>query len=275
VQIADPMADAENEIPFSILQLHGRAIATSGNYRRGYQIGNQWFSHIIDPRTGNPASQIISATVVATNATDAGALATVFNVLQPEESKALAASISGVEFQIITDDGLEMVSDGWKALEIPGKEKTPLFNPYQGKFTIELELARFEGPYRRPFVAVWIENKKKEPVRTLELWYNKKRWLPDLKRWYSNNQSIMQDSVARASISSATRSAGKYTLVWDGLDATKKPVPGGTYTLYIEAAREHGTYQLIKQEFEWNGKPIHVDLEGGIEITSASLNISK
>jgi hypothetical protein len=124
-------------------------------------------------------------------------------------------------------------------------------------------------------VAVWIENAKRESVKTLELWYNKSRWLPDLKRWYANNQSIIQDSVAKASISSATRSAGKYTLSWDGLDASKKPVPNGTYTLYIEAAREHGTYQLIKQEFEWNGKPKHFDLEGGIEIKSASLDISK
>lgn len=275
VHIADPIADTENGHPVSIIQLHERAIATSGNYRRGYKIGNQWFSHIIDPRTANPVTQIISATVVAPNATDAGALATAFNVLQPQESIALAATIPGVDFQMITADGIEIVSDGWKSLEISGNEKSPLLIPSQGKLTIELELASFEGRYRRPFVAVWIENAKRESVRTLELWYNKPRWLPDLKRWYANNQSIIQDSVAKASISSATRSAGKYTLSWDGLDASKKTLPNGTYTLYIEAAREHGTYQLIKQEFEWNGKPKHFDLEGGIEIKSASLDISK
>jgi hypothetical protein len=84
----------------------------------------------------------------------------------------------------------------------------------------------------------------------------------------------MQDSTAKASISSATRAPGKYTLSWDGLDDHGKPVPNGKYTVYIEAAREHGTYQLMKQEIEWNGKSSHFDLEGGIEIKSGSLTIT-
>ena len=29
-----------------------RAVATSGNYRRGVDIGGQHYSHIVDPRTG-------------------------------------------------------------------------------------------------------------------------------------------------------------------------------------------------------------------------------
>ncbi len=275
IRISNPKADAENDLPLCIIHLQGRAIATSGNYRRGYQIGNQWFSHIVDPRTAYPASHILSASVVADNPTDAGALATAFNILHPHESQVLAATIPGIEYQIITTEGKVIVSEGWKAMEVPDHNKTPLFIPNQGNFTLEIELARFEGRYRRPFVAVWIENKKKEPIKTLTLWYNKPRWLPDLKRWYSKNQSILQDSIAKVSVSSATRSAGKYTLNWDGLDAAKKPVPNGTYTLYIEAAREHGTYQIIKQEFEWNGKPKHFEMAGGIEITTAILDISK
>jgi len=275
ILISDPMADAENDFPVSVVQLQGQAIATSGNYRRGFQIGNQRFSHIIDPRTAYPASHIRSATVVAANATDAGALATAFNVLEIIESQSLAASIPGVEYQIITSDGKEVVSSGWTSMEIPDHGNTPFYKPGENKLTIEFELATFEGRFRRPFVAVWVENKKKETVKNIALWYNKPRWLPDLKRWYSKNQSLMQDSAAKASISSATRSAGKYTLSWNGLDDSGKPVPAGKYTVYIEAAREHGTYQLIKQEIDWNGKPAHFDMEGGIEITSSSLTISK
>ena len=277
VSIADPMADAENDAPLATLRLQGKAVATSGNYRRGFQIGNQWFSHIIDPRTAYPASHIRSATVIAGNATDAGALATAFNVLQPEESKALASSMSGVQYEIITSEGAIIKSEGWKALEVPDPAffTPPFTKPDQTRLTIDLELARFEGRFRRPFVAVWVENKKKETVKTLALWYNKPRWLPDLKRWYGKNQAIMQDSVMKNSISSATRSAGKYTLTWDGLDDHGKVVPAGKYTVFIEAAREHGTYQLIKQEIEWNGKPAHYDMEAGIEITSSSLTISK
>lgn len=276
VAIADPLADGENVQQHVVLSLHDCAVATSGYYRRGFQIGDQWFSHILDPRTGLPVSQVISATVVAPQATDAGALATAFNILQPEASAALAETIPGVEYQIITSDGKEIVSKGWGACVIRNtKAATIRDDQSRTQMNIELELARFEGRFRRPFVAVWIENKNKESVRTVALWYNKPRWLPDLKRWYSKNQSVMDDIAAMGSVSSATRSAGQYKLVWDGLDDKGKAVPSGTYTVYIEAAREHGTYQLIKQDIEWNGKPKHVDLKGGVEITSASIDITK
>jgi hypothetical protein len=39
----------------------------------------------------------------------------------------------------------------------------------------------------------------------------------------------------------------------------------------VEAAREHGTYQLIKQEMNFDGKPKDQVLPGNEEITSASL----
>jgi len=278
IRVSDPVADAENDKPLAILKINNKAIATSGNYRRGFKIGEQWYSHILDVRTAFPTTDIISATVVAEHATDAGALATAFNILSPEESAVLAKQISGVEYQIITKTGQEIVSTGWKALEETSTEVTkPLGSRANGEYemTIELELARFEGRFRRPFVAVWVEDKKKESIRNLAVWYNKSRWLPDLKRWYSKNQPGKMDPGVMESISSATRSAGKYTLTWDGLDEQGKPVPPGKYTIYIEAAREHGTYQLLKQEIEWNGKPKHVDLTGGIEITSASLDYHK
>jgi len=277
VQVSNPLADAENDRAVSVLSLSQCAIATSGNYRRGFQVCEKWFSHIIDPRTAQPASHVLSASVVAPNATEAGALATAFNVLQPHESQLLASGMPGVEYQIITTDGREIVSDGWHKLQAGSAANFSGNSPStaNGKLTINLELATFEGRFRRPFVAVWVENKKKEAVRTVAIWYNKPRWLPDLKRWYSKNQSKVQDLQVMASISSATRAAGNYSLVWDGQDDNGNDLPSGTYTIYIEAAREHGTYQLMKQEIQWNGKPGHFDLKGGVEITSASIDISK
>lgn len=277
IWVTDPKADAENDTPLSMLNIHNKAIASSGNYRRGFQIGEQWFSHILDVRTAIPATEIISATVIAENATEAGALATAFNILSPEESAELATHIPGVEYQIITKTGQHIVSDGWKALEVNASEEKTRMNKVQNEFevTIEIELARFEGRFRRPFVAVWIEDKKKEPVRNLALWYNKSRWLPDLKRWYSKNQPGQLAPNVLGSITGATRSAGKYTLTWNGQDDQGKPVPNGKYTIYIEAAREHGTYQLLKQEVDWNGKPKHIDMSGGVEITAAAIDYHK
>ncbi|MDQ6813112.1 MAG: FAD:protein FMN transferase [Bacteroidota bacterium] len=81
-------------------------VATSGNYRRGEYNAGKRYSHIIDPRTGLPANSVISATVVADNATDAGALATALNVLSPEEGKVLVETVPGTAHMMITADGI-------------------------------------------------------------------------------------------------------------------------------------------------------------------------
>ena len=67
-------------------------------------------------------------------------------------------------------------------------------------------------------------------------------------------------------------SPGKYTRAWDGKDNGGKLVKAGTYTVYIEAAREHGTYQIIRQDMDFSGTAKKVDLPGNVEIASASLD---
>ena len=116
---------------------------------------------------------------------------------------------------------------------------------------INFELARFEGRARRPFVAVWIEDEKHKPVRRIAVWYNKPRWLPDLRSWFAAKRDVEFDA---ASVTGATRGAGQYTLVWDGKNDAGQYVNQGKYTVFVEAAREHGTYQLIKQEMNFDGK---------------------
>ncbi|MEY4661442.1 MAG: hypothetical protein RLZZ42_1394, partial [Bacteroidota bacterium] len=141
---------------------------------------------------------------------------------------------------------------------------------------INFELARFEVRFRRPFVAVWVEDSKKNTVKTLALWYNKPRWLPDLKEWYrKNNGKYSPETKDIATISSATRPPGSYILKWDGKDEEGKNVAADTYTIYIEAAREHGTYQLIKQEVVCKGKAQEWVLKGNEEISAATVSYKK
>jgi hypothetical protein len=73
-------------------------------------------------------------------------------------------------------------------------------------------------------------------------------------------------------VTSATRPAGKYAVQWDGKDNAGKPVASGTYTVCIEASREHGTYQIIRQEMELTGIAKHIALPGGTEINAANLD---
>jgi hypothetical protein len=142
---------------------------------------------------------------------------------------------------------------------------------------VTLELAHFDMPVRRPYVAIWIEDKDHFPVRTVALWQQKPRYLTDLKNWYREDRmrSMAEGSDLVGTISSATRSPGKYTVKWDGKDNQGKLVKAGTYTVNIEAAREHGTYQMMHQEMDFSGSPKTVQLPGGSEIASATLEYRK
>lgn len=285
IQVSNPKADAENDAPVAKLNISNKTIATSGNYRRGELINGKWYSHIVDPRTGQPVSHIISASVIADNATDAGALATTLNVLSPEEGKKLVASVAGAEYFLITADGKQIESNGWKKAKLTINKEVTNTTPYNAKdklwdpkyeLAINLELATVRG-FRslRPYVAIWVVNEDKKPVKQIALWYNKQKFLNEMRSWYAAyRDDLFANSASVSSTTSATRSPGKYTLKWDGKDDKGNLVKEGTYTVYIEVAREHGTYQLITQSITPK-KPEHIDLPANTEVASASLDYRK
>jgi len=85
----------------AVLSLTDRAVATSGDYER-YFDPDKKFHHIIDPRTGQSAAELISVTVTAATALEADALATAIFVLGPEKGFDLAERLPGVEAFLIT-----------------------------------------------------------------------------------------------------------------------------------------------------------------------------
>jgi thiamine biosynthesis lipoprotein ApbE len=266
IHIANPLDDTENSDPIASVETANRAVATSGSSRRG--------RHIIDPRSATAVSHIASATVAARNAVTAGALATAFNVLTVAESQRVAARYPDVDYLIVDSGGRRFTSPGWRQMAFLAAAQAPA----ESEVIVNVELARIDaGRYRRPFVAVWVEDKDKFPLRTLALWFDKDRWLPDLRSWYRGDRirSMAEGSSITGSVSSATRSPGKYVLKWDGKDNAGKPVKPGKYTILLEAAREHGTYQVMRQEIEFPGTPKQIPLTGGTEIASASIEIRK
>lgn len=63
------------------------AVTTSGSFQKFKQIGDKYFSHIIDPRTGYPISNsIVAVTVIAPTAMKADALDNAFMVMGIEKS---------------------------------------------------------------------------------------------------------------------------------------------------------------------------------------------
>ncbi len=90
------------------VQLRDESMATSGNYRRFFRIGDKTYAHIIDPRSGYPCQNgVLSASVIAPGCTLADGLATALMVLGPGEGIKLVESLPGVEAMLITSAGKE------------------------------------------------------------------------------------------------------------------------------------------------------------------------
>ncbi|MDO4549625.1 MAG: FAD:protein FMN transferase [Planctomycetia bacterium] len=69
------------------ISLRDGALATSGSATQFFWYQGKRYGHILDPRTGNPVQGVLSATVLAQNATDADALATAFYVMGVEKTE--------------------------------------------------------------------------------------------------------------------------------------------------------------------------------------------
>ena len=104
VHILDPFSPQDNAVPLDTVRLQNRGIATSGNYRRGFQIGERWYSHLLDPRTGLPVETVLSASAIAESALLADVLTTAFSVMQPEESLRLADSLPDVAALLVSQN---------------------------------------------------------------------------------------------------------------------------------------------------------------------------
>ncbi|MYM25091.1 FAD:protein FMN transferase [Duganella sp. FT135W] len=74
-----------------VLALHSLAVATSGDYRRYFELNGQRYSHTIDPRSGMPiANDLASVTVVHAQCMAADAWSTALTVLGSRDGLHLA-----------------------------------------------------------------------------------------------------------------------------------------------------------------------------------------
>ncbi len=144
------------------------------------------------------------------------------------------------------------------------------------ELAIDLEIPKQSSPrFPRPYVAVWIEDAAGKRVRNLSLWVNTRlrgpRYIRELHKWFAAVRDAQDSDMPAivATVSSATRMPGSYTVVWNGRDDAGKPVDLGTYRVLLEAAREHGDYGFIQQEVTLGTEPLAVELGKNEEITRA------
>jgi thiamine biosynthesis lipoprotein len=84
------------------------ALATSGNYRKFYEVEGIKYSHTIDPISGYPVRHtLLSATVFASDVMTADAYATWFMVVGLEKSIEIIESIHDIEAFLIYSQGEE------------------------------------------------------------------------------------------------------------------------------------------------------------------------
>ncbi|WP_165253144.1 DUF2271 domain-containing protein [Paludisphaera soli] len=289
VAVAGPRLGSEATDPLAWISLKDRAVASSGRKHRGYSIQGRWRSHILDPRSGEPAEGILAASVIAERSEDADALATILNVLTPDEGLRLVDSLRGVACLIVAADGRVLRNAAWLAYEDPPAKPAPGAGKAGGGWGGEHELlVRFTinrpqeaGRYRRPYVAIWIEDEKGTPVRNLLFWVSTGgagpfQWLPDLKRWYADVMTrVKVTKFDPFVIAQPTRPPGEYSALWDGKDDKGNLVKPGEYTVLIEAVREQGGHGLIRQKVTLGDDAFAKELKGNDEIKSARLEYRK
>ncbi len=123
ISVADPR---HRDRPAVALRLADASASTSGNSERARVVDGRRIGHLLDPRTGEPAADFGSATVVSPSALHADILSTAFFVLGPEDGLALSEKLrregvpNEVLYLVVRGDALEArYSPGIPDLVIP------------------------------------------------------------------------------------------------------------------------------------------------------------
>ena len=146
--------------------------------------------------------------------------------------------------------------------------------PAGGELVVDFTFAAESSDrVRNPYVAVWVEDADGNYVSTIAVWYEQTdkgmRYLSDLRGWISaSNGEVPSTSTG------ATRSPGSYSVVWDGTDIDGNPVTQGDYVLYVEAAREHGPYEITSAPIAISDAGFAVTLDDNGELSGLSATLT-
>ncbi|MEM9693380.1 MAG: FAD:protein FMN transferase [Myxococcota bacterium] len=108
VGVRDPRGEGHHH--FAAVEVEDHAFSTAGDYERSFIKNGKRYHHIIDPRTGYPATASRSVTIWAKTALMADALDDAVFILGPEKGLALVESIEGCGAVIVDKDNKVWVS---------------------------------------------------------------------------------------------------------------------------------------------------------------------
>jgi FAD:protein FMN transferase len=280
VGVADPARSEDNAAPMATVGLVNQSVATSGSYARGFTVGGKRYSHILDPRTGRPVATSQAATVVAKDTVTADALATALCVLPAARGVGLVNLIPNTECLVVGADGRKLTSRRWSLLAKSGDAGTPAAKPGGGSggqggrwpagnaVTIKLSLKQQSRKSKRPYMAAWVADRDGRPIKMLALWGSKSKYHKKLSAWYRLGSSFREQA---RSVTRASRSAGVYTLTWDGTDRSGKGLPTGAYTVYVEIVRDKGSHVVMTASIDCAAAPDSAKMRANAESDGASI----
>lgn len=97
---------AQTGEPVTSVKIKDKAVVTSGNYQRYFELDGKIYHHILDPKTGYPyENDLQSVTVVCDSSADADGLSTTLFAMGLSEGLKYVESLPSVEAVFITQDG--------------------------------------------------------------------------------------------------------------------------------------------------------------------------
>lgn len=125
------------------------------------------------------------------------------------------------------------------------------------ELNVTVEVPRLEvAEYHRPYVAVWLEQGRREVVANLAVWYDVempngegKEWLKDMRQWWRRTGRSLEMPVD--AFTGATRAPGSHALTFSAGKQPLGDLPAGEYMLNVEAAREVGGREMLSILFTW------------------------
>lgn len=101
IGVNNPLETGET---IEILEFSGNnAVTTSGNYEKYVEINNKRYSHIINPKTGYPSTELISVTIIGPNAEMCNGFSTSIMVLGLKKGMKLINKFPDYQYTILTN----------------------------------------------------------------------------------------------------------------------------------------------------------------------------
>ncbi|NLO84999.1 MAG: FAD:protein FMN transferase [Clostridiales bacterium] len=101
------------------LLITSKAVVTSGDYQRYYEVNEKRYHHLIDPDTLYPADYMHAVTIVHPDSGLSDFLSTIAFLLPYEESRTLIESIDDAEAMWTLMDGTTLMTEGFETLIKP------------------------------------------------------------------------------------------------------------------------------------------------------------